>query len=162
MVSLVVAPILGPFRAPVRAPADTSRLKIPSGYVRCRSDAEYAFGAKFPYTLLLAVGVRIRARRDKRNFSRRDKMKAISSKQLSLAVASALALGFAASAVAQDVSRMNPNERELWENSTKTIWRSGFGLCWHSGYGPPPGYTECNPAPVAQVVVAPPPPAPAP
>ena len=88
-----------------------------------------------------------------------------STKQLSLAVA----LGFAASAaIAQDVTRQSPNERELWENSTKTIWKSGFGLCWHSGYGPPPGYTECNPAPVAQyvappppaVVVAPPPPAP--
>jgi OOP family OmpA-OmpF porin len=92
------------------------------------------------------------------------------SKQLSLAVACALALGFVASAArAQtDVSRQSPNERELWENSAKTIWKSGFGLCWHSGYGPPPGYTECNPAPVAQyvappppaVVVAPPPPAP--
>jgi OOP family OmpA-OmpF porin len=85
----------------------------------------------------------------------------LSSKQLSLAAACALALGFASVAVAQDVSRMNPNDRELWENSTKTIWKSGFGLCWHSGYGPPPGYTECNPAPVAQVV-APRPPAPAP
>ena len=85
-------------------------------------------------------------------------MKTSISKQLSLAVASALALGFAASAVAQDVSRMSPNERELWENSTKTVWRSGFGLCWHSGYGPPPGYTECNPAPVAQYVAPPPPP----
>jgi OOP family OmpA-OmpF porin len=94
----------------------------------------------------------------------------LSSKQLSLAAACALALGFASVAAAQDVSRMNPNDRELWENSTKTIWKSGFGLCWHSGYGPPPGYTECNPAPVAQVVaprpapapvyVAPPPPAP--
>ena len=86
-----------------------------------------------------------------------------SSKQLSLAVACALALGFAASAVrAQDVSRQSANERELWENSTKTIWKSGFGLCWHSGFGPPPGYTECNPAPVAQYVAPPPPPAPAP
>ena len=82
----------------------------------------------------------------------------ISSKHLSLAVASALALGFAASTFAQDVSRMNPNERELWENSTKTVWKSGFGLCWHSGYGPPPGYTECNPEPVAQYVAPPPPP----
>jgi OOP family OmpA-OmpF porin len=115
---------------------------------------------------LLAIVVRTKARRDKRNFSRRENMKAsISSKQLSLAVACALALGFAASAArAQDVSRQSPNERELWENSTKTIWKSGFGLCWHSGFGPPPGYTECNPAPVAQyiapvpvVVVAPPP-----
>jgi OOP family OmpA-OmpF porin len=84
----------------------------------------------------------------------------ISTKQLSLAAACALAFGFASSAFAQaDVSRMDPNQRELWENSTKTIWKSGFGLCWHSGYGPPPGYTECNPAPVAQYV-APPPPAP--
>ena len=85
----------------------------------------------------------------------------ISSKQLSLAMACALVLGFASSAArAQDVSRMSPNDRELWENSTKTIWKSGFGLCWHSGYGPPPGYTECNPAPVAQIVAPPPAPAP--
>jgi len=84
-----------------------------------------------------------------------------SSKQLSLAVACALALGFASSAVraqGDSTARMNPNDRELWENSTKTIWKSGYGLCWHSGYGPPPGFTECNPAPVAQVVIAPPPP----
>src|SRR4026208_2529822 len=79
-------------------------------------------------------------------FSTRDNMKtSISSKQLSLAVACALALGFDAAAAAQGVSRINPNDRELWENSTKTIWKGGFGLCWHSGFGPPPGYTECNP-----------------
>ena len=82
----------------------------------------------------------------------------ISRKQLSLAVTCALVLGFASSATrAQDVTRQSPNDRELWENSTKTIWKSGFGLCWHSGYGPPPRYTECNPAPV---YIAPPAPAP--
>jgi len=79
----------------------------------------------------------------------------ISRKHLSLA-ACVLALGFASSAtLAQDVSRANPNDRELWENASKTVWMSGYGLCWHSGFGPPPGYGPCNPAPIAQAVVAP-------
>ena len=89
-----------------------------------------------------------------------------SSKQLKLAVACALALAAVSGAVqAQGFPGFSaPETRELWTEASKTqVWRSGFGLCWHSAFGPPPGYGECNPAPVAQyiappVVVAPPPP----
>ena len=91
-------------------------------------------------------------------------------KQLSIAVASALALSFASGAVAQ---KMAPaDERELWmENSRTMIWKNAYGECWHSYFGPPPPPNECAPAPVAQyippaVVVVPPravePPPPAP
>lgn len=93
-------------------------------------------------------------------------MKAFSRKQVSLA-ACVLALGAASGAVqAQGFPGFSaPDTRELWVEGSKTmVWRSGYGLCWHSAFGPPPGYGECNPAPVAQyvapVVVAPPPPAP--
>ena len=99
------------------------------------------------------------------------------SKQLKLAVACALALGtFSGAVQAQGFPGFSPPEtRELWVEGTKTqVWRSGYGLCWHSAFGPPPGYGECNPAPVAQYVappvvvaprpapvyIAPPPPAP--
>ena len=76
-----------------------------------------------------------------------------------LAVACALALGCAA---AQAADNFGPNDiRELWTTTPQTqIWKNGYGECWHSAFGPPPGYNECNPAPVAQYV--PPPPAPAP
>lgn len=95
------------------------------------------------------------------------------SKHLSLAVASALAFGFLSGpALAQNLT---PNEnRDTWaENSRSQIWRNAYGECWRNMYGPPPGYGECNPAPIAQViapapvvipaparVAAPPPPAP--
>ncbi len=89
----------------------------------------------------------------------------ISRNPLSLAVACALALAFASgAAIAQP---MTPNsDREVWtENTRAQIWKNAYGECWHSMYGPPPGYNECNPAPVAQYVapapapyVAPPPP----
>ena len=77
----------------------------------------------------------------------------------------ALALGFVAGA-AQAQNFGPPEQREVWmENSRSQVWRNGFGECWHSAFGPPPGYNECNPAPVAQyvpppapVVVPPPPP----
>ena len=94
----------------------------------------------------------------------------LSRKQLSLAAACALALGLA-SGVAQ-AQNFGPNDsRELWTDTPKAqVWKNGFGECWHSAFGPPPGYSECNPAPVAQYVapapapvyVAPPPPPPAP
>ena len=80
--------------------------------------------------------------------------------QISVAVACALALGIASSAAR--AQSMSPNEREVWTENTKAqIWKNGYGECWHSAFGPPPGYNECNPAPVAQYI-APPPPAPAP
>lgn len=85
----------------------------------------------------------------------------LSKKPLGLALACTLALGFAASA-AQAQNFGPPELREVWtENSKSQIWRNGYGECWHSQFGPPPGYNECNPAPLAQYV-APPPPAPAP
>jgi len=75
-----------------------------------------------------------------------------------LAVACALALGCAA---AQAADNFGPNDiRELWTTTPQTqIWKNGYGECWHSAFGPPPGYGECNPAPVAQYVPPPPPPA---
>ena len=92
-----------------------------------------------------------------------------SRKQLSLAAACALAMGLA-SGLAQ-AQNFGPNDsRELWQAAPAQVWKNGFGECWHSAFGPPPGYNECNPAPVAQYVapapapapvyVAPPPPAP--
>ena len=92
-----------------------------------------------------------------------------SRKQLSLAAACALAMGLASS-LAQ-AQNFGPNDsRELWKAAPAQVWKNGFGECWHSAFGPPPGYNECNPAPVAQYVapapapapvyVAPPPPAP--
>jgi len=82
-----------------------------------------------------------------------------SRKQLTLAVACALALGFASSAAR--AQNFGPNDiRELWTDTPKAqVWKNGYGECWHSAFGPPPGYNECNPAPLAQYV-APPPPAP--
>ena len=85
-------------------------------------------------------------------------------KQLGLAVTFALALGIVSGAAqAQMGSTTADSNRQLWTEATKTqIWRNPQGLCWQSPYGPPPGYNECNPAPVAQYVAPAPPPAPAP
>ena len=96
-----------------------------------------------------------------------------SKKQIGLAVACVLALGIASGAArAQSMAPFGPNsDREVWKDTPTQIWRNSYGECWHNAYGPPPGYNECNPAPVAQYVaptppapvyVAPPPPAPAP
>ena len=106
-----------------------------------------------------------KARRNRRNFFiEREIMKnSFTKKQISLAVACTLALGFASSAVrAQSIGPAA--DRELWQDTPRAqIWKNGYGECWHSAFGPPPGYSECNPAPVAQYVApAPPPPAPAP
>jgi hypothetical protein len=88
-------------------------------------------------------------------------------KQITLTVACALAMGLVSSAaIAQSHNFGPPEQREVWTEGTKTqIWRNAYGECWHSAFGPPPGYNECNPAPVAQyvpppapVVVPPPPP----
>ena len=80
-----------------------------------------------------------------------------SRKPLSLAVACALALGFASSAARAD--GMSPNtDRELWTENRNMIYKNAYGECWRSNYGPPPGFNECNPAPLAQYVA----PAPAP
>jgi OOP family OmpA-OmpF porin len=89
-------------------------------------------------------------------------------KHLSLAVACALALSFAAGAArAQqatpaDTSRATESNRAVWTTSGQQVWMNGFGECWHNGFGPAPlPGTVCGPAmavPVAQYVA----PAPAP
>ena len=92
-------------------------------------------------------------------------MKTFTKKQLSVAVACALALSFASGA-ARAQNMAPADERELWmENSRSMIWKNAYGECWHSFYGPPPPPHECAPAPVAQygpppapVIVTPPPP----
>ena len=90
-------------------------------------------------------------------------MQAFSRKQVSLAAACILALAASGAAQAQFSGFGPPETREVWVEGTKTqVWRSGYGLCWHSAFGPPPGYGECNPAPVAQYVAPPPVVAPAP
>jgi hypothetical protein len=84
-----------------------------------------------------------------------------SKKQLGLAVTCALALGLASGA-ARAQHNFGPNDvRELWTDTPKAqVWKNGYGECWHSAFGPPPGYGECNPAPVAQYVAPAPAPAP--
>ena len=81
----------------------------------------------------------------------------ISRKHLTLAAACALALA-SASGGAQAQNFGAPELRELWTAAPTQVWKNGYGECWHSAFGPPPGYNECNPAPVAQYVA----PAPAP
>ena len=74
-----------------------------------------------------------------------------SSNRLSLAVACALALAAVSGAVS--AQNLTPNEaRDTWsENSRTQIWLNAYGECWRNMYGPPPGYGECNPAPIARV-----------
>ena len=83
-----------------------------------------------------------------------------SRKQLGLAVACALALSFVSGATLAQNKFAPVDERQLWNDTSKQIWKSGFGECWHSATGPTPGYSECNPAPVAQYVAPAPAPAP--
>jgi len=83
-----------------------------------------------------------------------NKMKT-STSRIKLAVACALAFGaFSGTVQAQGFPGFSaPETRELWMEASRTqVWRSGYGLCWHSAFGPPPGYGECNPAPIAQIV----------
>lgn len=84
----------------------------------------------------------------------------ISTTPLGFAVACALALGFASGAAR--AQNMSPNtDRDTWaENSRSQIWKNAYGECWRNMYGPPPGYSECNPAPLAQYVAPAPAPAP--
>ena len=88
-------------------------------------------------------------------------MKTPITKQLKLAAACAIALG-CVTGTAQAQNFGPPELRELWTTTPSTqVWKNGYGECWHSAFGPPPGYSECNPAPVAQYVPTPPAPAPA-
>jgi len=85
----------------------------------------------------------------------------LNNKQLTLAAACALALGLSAGAA--QAQNFGPNDqRELWTAAPNQVWKNGYGECWHSAFGPPPGYNECNPAPVAQYVAPAPAPRPAP
>lgn len=74
---------------------------------------------------------------------------------LVIAVACALAMGFASSAFAQAPPAFSPaGERLEVVNSAGQVWKNGFGECWHSGTGPAPiNGPECDPnyRPVAQV-----------
>ena len=85
-------------------------------------------------------------------------------KQLSLAVACALALGFASGAAraqAPAQTHAPAAERALVITTGNQVWKNGFAECWHSGFGPAPLSTaECDPnyRPVAQYIA----PAPAP
>jgi hypothetical protein len=91
--------------------------------------------------------------------SQKETMKtSYSSNRLTLAVTCALALACASGAA--QAQNLTPNEnRDTWsENSRTQVWHNAYGECWRNMYGPPPGYGECNPAPVAQYVA----PAPAP
>ena len=87
-----------------------------------------------------------------------------STKQVSHTLAFTLALAFVAGTAQAQMGSTTPDDsRQLWTEATKTqIWRNPYGLCWQSPYGPPPGYSECNPAPVAQYVAPAPAPAAAP
>jgi len=83
-------------------------------------------------------------------------------KKITLAAACALALGIASGAACAQNFGAN-DVRELWTTTPSAqVWKNGYGECWHSAFGPPPGYNECNPAPVAQYVAPTPPPPPAP
>ena len=76
-------------------------------------------------------------------------------KQLSLAVACAMALGVAGTVRAQSITPAA--ESALVTDTARDVWKSGFGLCWHSGFGPAPEPTaECDPnyKPVAQAAKA--------
>jgi hypothetical protein len=85
-----------------------------------------------------------------------------SSPHLRFGLACALTLGLATGAA--QAQNLSPNtNRDTWTENTRTqIWKNAYGECWRNMYGPPPGYSECNPAPVAQYVPPAPAPAPAP
>ena len=89
----------------------------------------------------------------------------LTKKQLSLAVACALALGFASNAAraqmasAPEQFRAEMADHSLVKATGGQVWRNGFGECWHAAFGPAPlPGAECNPQPMAQYVA----PAPAP
>jgi hypothetical protein len=86
-------------------------------------------------------------------------MKTSFKKQMLVAVAAGLALGFASGAVqAQRAPDPLPGQasedqtRQTWTELRNQVWLNNYGQCWRSYYGPTPGVGECNPAPVAQYV----------
>jgi len=87
----------------------------------------------------------------------------LSRKHLGLAVASALALSFAAGAVQAQSRGVPIDTRQVWvDQGQQQVWMNAYGECWHSAYGPPPTSGPCAPTPIAQYVPPPPAPAPAP
>src|SRR5512147_2038895 len=89
----------------------------------------------------------------------------IARKQLSLAVACALTLGFASGAARANDLRPAA-ERELVTDTRTQVWKNGYGECWHSAFGPASrSGIECDPnaaaqraAPAPQPVAVTPPP----
>src|ERR1051325_4468222 len=77
-------------------------------------------------------------------------------KQVTVAIACALALGLLSATANAQVRDIN--EAALLFDSQGAPVMSGTGLCWHTAYGPAPAWTEgCHvalpaPAPVAQYV----------
>ena len=70
-------------------------------------------------------------------------------KPLNLAVACAVALGFASgAALAADVQPTA--EHQLWNNVGAQVWKNASGECWQNSYGSPLGSDGCNPQRVAQ------------
>jgi hypothetical protein len=114
------------------------------------------------------IDTRIKSTMDtsSRTSHREKTMKISFQKQMILAVASGLALGFASGA-AQAQRAPDPlpgnasqdEQRQTWTELRNQVWLNNYGQCWRNNYGPPPGVGECSPAPIAQVV-APIPPAP--
>lgn len=79
-------------------------------------------------------------------------------KRLKLAVACALALGFAnGTAYAKDFRPAA--ERDLVTDTRAQVWKNGYGECWHNGFGPAPrAGNKCDPNFVAERVIPAPPP----
>jgi OmpA-OmpF porin, OOP family len=81
--------------------------------------------------------------------------RALTRKQLSLAVSCAVALGVVVASGAA-TAQINPADTGYLTDQRDTVARSGFGLCWHTGTGPPVSTIECDPtfapAPITRVV----------
>jgi OOP family OmpA-OmpF porin len=80
--------------------------------------------------------------------------RAMTKKQLTLAISCALALGATFGAARAET---NPASTGYLTDQRDAVAKSGYGLCWHSGFGPAPVSTpECDPnfvpAPRAAVV----------
>ena len=75
----------------------------------------------------------------------------LTTKQMSLAVSCALALGIASgSALAQT----KPEDTAYLTDSRGASVKSGFGLCWHTGFGPATPMGECGDAMPVKVAAA--------
>jgi len=68
----------------------------------------------------------------------------LNKKQMSLAVACALALGIVSGTAS---AQTNPADTGYLTDQRGPAVKSGFGLCWHTAYGPAVLDAECNPIP---------------